>query len=103
MSARLIGSRGSDLALWQSRTVLAALNAKAPPLAWHSDITVITTRGDVDQSPYLAGSVEKEIDGVMKVHEFIRADTLPDRDEMATVSLAKGRQLVDEQGDRLFR
>jgi hypothetical protein len=51
----------------------------------------------------LAGSVEKEIDGEMKVHEFIRADTLPDRDEMATVSLAKGRQLVDEQGDRLFR
>jgi len=59
MSARLIGSRGSDLALWQSRTVLAALNAAAPPLTWHSDITVITTRGDVDQSPYLAGSVEK--------------------------------------------
>jgi hydroxymethylbilane synthase len=54
-----IGSRGSDLALWQSRTVLAALNAAAPPLTWHSDITEITTRGDVDQSPYLAGSVEK--------------------------------------------
>jgi len=59
VSARLIGSRGSDLALWQSRTVLAALNGASPPLAWHSDITVITTRGDVDQSPYLAGSVEK--------------------------------------------
>ena len=59
MSARQIGSRGSDLALWQSRTVLAALNAAAPAPAWHSDITVITTRGDVDQSPYLAGSVEK--------------------------------------------
>jgi len=59
MSPRQIGSRGSDLALWQSRTVLAALNAAAPALAWHSDITVITTRGDVDQSPYLAGSVEK--------------------------------------------
>ena len=27
--------------------------------AWQPDITVITTRGDVDQSPYLAGSVEK--------------------------------------------
>src|SRR5688572_11604335 len=59
MSAHHIGSRGSDLALWQSRTVLAELNARAPALAWHPDITVITTRGDVDQSPYLAGSVEK--------------------------------------------
>jgi hypothetical protein len=59
MSARHIGSRGSDLALWQSRTVLKELNSRAPAAGWHSDITVITTRGDVDQSPYLAGSVEK--------------------------------------------
>lgn len=59
MTLRHIGSRGSDLALWQSRTVLAALGGNAPAGTWHPDITVITTRGDVDQSPYLAGSVEK--------------------------------------------
>lgn len=59
MSSRVIGSRGSDLALWQSRTVLAALRESAPDANWHSEITVVTTRGDVDQSPYLAGSVEK--------------------------------------------
>jgi hydroxymethylbilane synthase len=59
MSAHHIGSRGSDLALWQSRTVLAELSGRAPARAWHPDITVITTRGDIDQSPYLAGSVEK--------------------------------------------
>jgi hydroxymethylbilane synthase len=55
----VIGSRGSDLALWQSRTVLAALRDAASAPAWHSDITVVTTRGDVDPSPYLAGGVEK--------------------------------------------
>jgi hydroxymethylbilane synthase len=59
MSVRHIGSRGSDLALWQSRTVLAALRGVGATPAWDSEITVITTRGDVDQSPYLAGSVEK--------------------------------------------
>ncbi len=59
MSGRVIGSRGSDLALWQSRTVLAALRAAAPAAAWQSDITVVTTRGDVDTSPYLAGGVQK--------------------------------------------
>jgi len=58
MTQARIGSRGSDLALWQSRTVLAALRVQ-PAAEWQSDITVITTRGDVDQSPYLAGSVEK--------------------------------------------
>jgi hydroxymethylbilane synthase len=59
VSVRVIGSRGSDLALWQSRTVLAALRAASAAPAWQPDITVITTRGDVDQSPYLAGGVEK--------------------------------------------
>ncbi|HTU66576.1 MAG TPA: hydroxymethylbilane synthase [Steroidobacteraceae bacterium] len=58
MSAKHIGSRGSDLALWQSRTVLAALRG-AGAADWHSEITVVTTRGDVDQSLYLAGGVEK--------------------------------------------
>jgi hydroxymethylbilane synthase len=59
VSLHHIGSRGSDLALWQSRTVLRELSTRVPAAGWHSDITVITTRGDVDQSPYLAGGVEK--------------------------------------------
>ena len=59
MIARQIGSRGSDLALWQSRTVLAQLRKAAPVPAWHSDITVIATRGDLDQSPLLVGKMEK--------------------------------------------
>jgi hydroxymethylbilane synthase len=59
MTARHIGSRGSDLALWQSRTVLAALGGAAPAPAWHSEITIIATRGDLDQSPLLVGKMEK--------------------------------------------
>jgi hydroxymethylbilane synthase len=58
VSARRLGSRGSDLALWQSRTVLAQL-ARVPGPEWHPEVTVVTTRGDVDKSPYLAGGVEK--------------------------------------------
>jgi hydroxymethylbilane synthase len=61
VSARRVGSRGSDLALWQSRTVLAALNAASSTPTWDSEVTVVTTRGDVDQSPYLAGRVEKGV------------------------------------------
>jgi hydroxymethylbilane synthase len=56
---KIIGSRGSDLALWQSRTVLSALRNAAPAPAWHSEITVIATRGDLDQSPLLVGKMEK--------------------------------------------
>jgi hydroxymethylbilane synthase len=59
MSPKTIGSRGSDLALWQSRTVLGALRSAAAAPAWHSEITVIATRGDLDQSPLLVGKMEK--------------------------------------------
>jgi hydroxymethylbilane synthase len=57
--SRVIGSRGSDLALWQSRTVLAALGRVAPDAKWDPDVTVIATRGDLDQSPLLVGKMEK--------------------------------------------
>ncbi|HUV32752.1 MAG TPA: HlyU family transcriptional regulator [Devosiaceae bacterium] len=50
----------------------------------------------------LAGMVEKVIGGELKVHSFIRADTLSSKNEAATLALAKGRRLVDERGDGLF-
>lgn len=50
----------------------------------------------------LCGEVEKRIGGEVKVHKFIRADRLPSADMAASVALAKGRQIVDEQGERLF-
>lgn len=50
----------------------------------------------------VAGSVAKEVGGEVKVHQFVRADTYPNHDDAVTVSLRKGRQLVDERGDALF-
>ncbi|TWG92750.1 hypothetical protein L598_004600000040 [Mesorhizobium sp. J18] len=49
------------------------------------------------------GVISKEIDGVMKEHRFIRADRFPSADDAAAHSLRKGKQLVDEQGDAIFR
>ncbi len=50
----------------------------------------------------LAGTIEKQVGAEMKLHRFVRADRLGSRDEAASRALAKGRQLIDEQGDRLF-
>lgn len=50
----------------------------------------------------LSGSIEKEIDGELKVHNFIRADRMPSADQVAAAALGKGRQIIDEQGERLF-
>ena len=56
-----------------------------------------------DGSQWLtAGTISREIDGEVKTHDFIRADRHGDRQEAATFSSRKARQIVDEQGDRLF-
>ena len=49
-----------------------------------------------------AGSIEKNFPEGVKVHRFVRAETHASRDEAASFALMKGRQIVDEQGDRIF-
>jgi hypothetical protein len=51
----------------------------------------------------LAGEVEKTIDGEARTHRFIRADRFAVKDEAIAATLRKGRQLVDEQGDGLYK
>lgn len=61
-------------------------------------------------TPYLeggqyqtAGTIEKDVDGVRCEHRFVRADRHAALEDAQEFSLAKGRQIVDEQGDRMFR
>lgn len=60
-------------------------------------------------APYLeagqfqtAGYIEKLVDGVVKSHRFVRADRQGDFEAAANFTVMKARQLIDEQGDRLF-
>ncbi len=48
------------------------------------------------------GFLSKEIDGVMKEHKFIRADRFAGLDDAIDISIKKGMQLIDEQGERIF-
>ena len=50
----------------------------------------------------LAGTIEKEVGGETLTHQYIRADRISSKDELVSMALAKGRQIVDEQGDRVF-
>jgi hypothetical protein len=50
----------------------------------------------------LAGQIEKDVGGVHKSFKFIRADRMSSKEDVVSLSLAKGRQIVDEQGERLF-
>ena len=48
------------------------------------------------------GVVAQETGGERREHRFIRADRFATRDDAAENSLRKARQLIDEQGERLF-
>jgi hypothetical protein len=49
-----------------------------------------------------AGTISKEIGGEMKEYKFIRADRFSTAEEAADLSLSKGRQIINEQGERMF-
>jgi hypothetical protein len=47
--------------------------------------------------------IEKEVGGEVQVHRLIRADMLDSREAALSVSIAKAKQMIDEQGDAIFR
>jgi hypothetical protein len=51
----------------------------------------------------LAGTIEKEIGGELKTYRFVRADRMTSRDDLIAMALSKGRQIIDEQGEQIFR
>jgi hypothetical protein len=79
--------------------------AEAAPAASidHKGFTITATPFRNEGQFQTSGVVSKMIDGVAKEHKFIRADRHASMEDAVTFSLAKGRQIVDEQGDRLFR
>jgi hypothetical protein len=49
-----------------------------------------------------AGMILKEVEGEMKEYKFVRADRFSTIEEAADLSLSKGRQIIDEQGEGIF-
>ena len=50
----------------------------------------------------MCGVIEKEIGGEVKPHRFVRADQFSSRDEAAPFTMIKARQIIDQNGERLF-
>jgi hypothetical protein len=51
----------------------------------------------------LAGTIEKEVGGELKSYRYIRAERMASRDDLIPLALSKGRQIIDEQGEQIFR
>jgi hypothetical protein len=82
-----------------------AENASAPAVARqveHNGFLVSATPYKSDGQYQTCGLVSKEVGGLMKEHKFIRADRFASLEDAVEVSIKKGVQLVDEQGERLF-
>jgi hypothetical protein len=51
----------------------------------------------------LAGTIEKTVGGELKTYRFVRADRMSSKDDLVALALSKGRQIIDEQGEGIFR
>jgi hypothetical protein len=49
-----------------------------------------------------AGVIEKDFGTGVKEHRFIRAETHASVEDAAAFAIAKGKQIIDQQGDRIF-
>ena len=46
--------------------------------------------------------IEKTIGEETKTHTLVRADVIDGKDQADTISINKAKQVIDEQGERLF-
>lgn len=80
----------------------ASAETKAAGETEHKGFVIRATPFKQDGQYQTCGVISKEIDGVVKEHKFIRADRFASLEDVVSITLNKGRQLVDEQGEKLF-
>jgi hypothetical protein len=78
-------------------------DAPQAPGEEYKGFTIRGTPTPVGSEYQLAGTIEKEIGGELKLYKFVRADRLSSRDDAVSIAMAKGRQIIDEQGEGIFR
>lgn len=76
--------------------------SEPPPSTEHAGYTIRATPFQEGGQWQLCGEIEKEIGGERKIHRFIRADRFPGKDDAVEMAFMKGRQIIDQSGDRLF-
>jgi hypothetical protein len=50
-----------------------------------------------------AGVIEKDAADGLKEHRFVRADTHLTRDDASQFAISKAKQIIDSQGDGMFK
>ncbi len=73
------------------------------PVSEHRDFTIRATPYQHEGQWQMCGVIEKDVDGALKSHRFVRADRFASRDDAIELTFSKARQIIDQQGDALFR
>lgn len=72
------------------------------PIETYKDFRIIPAPMPEGSKYRLSARIEKDVDGQVRTHQVIRADTFESLEQANEVSLAKARQVIDEQGKSLF-
>lgn len=92
---RLLGLGSSDTASGKPQV--------EPVSSEHKGFIILATPFAEAGQFQTCGLIRKEIDGELKEHRFIRADRFATMDDAVNITLIKARQIIDEQGEGLFR
>lgn len=68
----------------------------------YKDFTIRAIEMKVGSEFQLCGDIVMAADDGEKTHRFVRADRLNSADQAAEFTLRKAKQVIDEQGKRLF-
>lgn len=80
-------------------------SAAAPggPATEYKGYRIVPAPYPADGQYQTAGTIEKDFPDGTKTHRFVRADKHGGKDDAVAFSLSKGQQIIDEQGDGIFR
>lgn len=76
--------------------------AKGPEPVTHGDFRIFAEPAKEPGGYRINGRIEKDFDDETKVHHLIRADVIASLDDCVEATVNKCRQIIDQQGDRIF-
>ena len=68
----------------------------------HEGYRIVATPQKEGDHYRLHGEISREISGEIKTHKLIRADLFPAADDCVEQTFRKAKQVIREQGDRIF-
>ncbi len=85
-----------------SRGAKAEEPPRAEPSVEYNGYTITPIPEKTPAGWRVVGTIAREVNGTMKVHQLGRADTAPDRDIIVSMTIEKAKRVIDQQGDRMF-